>query len=85
MDLTALATRLAGRWLRATVTGQLQTYFIWVVAGALLLGLFLWKSDTWLALALAGAALAVVVAVFVWQLVLVFMKRTEPLKRIERD
>jgi NADH-quinone oxidoreductase subunit L len=85
MDLTALATRLAGRGLRATVTGQLHTYFIWVVAGALLLALLLWKAETWLPLALGGAALAAVLVVFAWQLVLVLTRKTEPLKRIERD
>jgi NADH-quinone oxidoreductase subunit L len=85
MDLTALATRLAGRWLRATVTGQLHTYFLWVIAGALLLTLVLWQASTWVSWALAGGALVIVLGVFVWQLVLIMLNKTEPLKRIDRD
>ena len=85
MDLSAQASRLAGRWLRQTVTGHLQTYFLWVIAGALALVLVTWKSDTALPLVLGGAALVAIAGVFVWQFVLVLQKKTEPLKRIDRD
>ncbi|MBI5384372.1 MAG: NADH-quinone oxidoreductase subunit L [Verrucomicrobia bacterium] len=85
MDLSAQASRLGGHWLRQTVTGHLQTYFLWVIGGALLLALVLWKSETWLLAAVAGLGLVAVGVVFVWQLVLVMAKKTEPLKRIDRD
>jgi hypothetical protein len=85
MDLTALATRLAGRLLRATVTGQLHTYFLWVVAGALALALVLWQAQSWVPLVMAGLALLAVAGLVAWQLVLVLTDKTEPLKRIDRD
>ena len=85
MDLTAQASRLAGHWLRQSVTGHLQTYFLWVIVGALALLLAAWKSTSALPLVLAAIGLAVVAGVFLWQLVLVLRKKTEPLKRIDRD
>ncbi len=85
MDLAAQAARLGGQWLRATVTGQLHTYLLWAVAGALVLALVVWQGQSWLPLALAAAALIAVGAVFIWQLVLVLQKKAEPLKRIDRD
>jgi putative flippase GtrA len=85
MDLTALAALRGGRWLRETVTGHLQTYFLWVIAGTLALTLLLWQGAGWLLVLAAAAGLAAVGAAFVWQFVLVLRRRSEPLKRIDRD
>jgi NADH-quinone oxidoreductase subunit L len=85
MDLTAQATRLAGRWLRATVTGHLQTYLLWAVGGALVLLVGLWGMSAKLALFLGAAAGVAILTLFVWQFVLVVAGRSEPLKKIDRD
>ena len=85
MDLTAQATRLAGQWLRNTATGHLQTYFLWVLGGTLALVLVVWQMNTPLPWALAGGALIGIVILFIWQFVFTLLKKTEPLKRIDRD
>jgi len=85
MDLTAQASRLAGQWLRRTVTGHLQTYLFWMVAGAALLMLVLWQKDSALPVWLGWIGLVTVGIVFAWQFVLVLQKKSEPLKRIDRD
>jgi NADH-quinone oxidoreductase subunit L len=85
MDLSAQASRLAGQWLRFTVTGHLQTYLLWMVAGAAVLALVIWQKDTSLPFWLGLAGLLAVVVVFAWQFVLVLQKKSEPLKRIDRD
>jgi NADH-quinone oxidoreductase subunit L len=85
MDLSAQATRLAGRWLRATVTGHLQTYLLWAVGGALLLLAGVWGMSVKLAVGCAALAAAGLLTLFIWQFVLVWTGRSEPLKKIERD
>jgi len=85
MDWVAQSTRLGGQGLRRTVSGQLQTYLLWTVAGAVILIPVIWQMGTTLGWVIALAALGLVAAVFVWQLVLQSLNRSEPLKRIAKD
>jgi len=85
MDLVAQTTLRAGGWLRKTSTGRLQTYFIWVLAGGLFLGLILWQSHPELLWTLAFAGLGAIVLALVWQLALSLSGKSEPLKKIDRD
>jgi NADH-quinone oxidoreductase subunit L len=85
MDLTAQATSLLGTQLRQRVTGHLQTYLLWAVLGAAGLGLVVWQMGSLVGWTLAGLGLMILGAVYVWQWVLRWLNRSEPLKRIERD
>jgi len=85
MDLTAQATLQAGRWLRSTVTGHLQTYFVWVIAGMILLCLIIWRLNEVIIWGLAIIGLSGILAAYIYQFVCALLKKTEPLKRIDRD
>ncbi|MGC8886579.1 MAG: NADH-quinone oxidoreductase subunit L [Verrucomicrobiia bacterium] len=85
MDLTAQATLQAGRWVRRTVTGHLQTYLVWVIAGIILLSLIIWNLNDVIIWGLAIIALSGVLIAYIYQFVCTLLKKTEPLKRIDRD
>jgi NADH-quinone oxidoreductase subunit L len=85
MDLTAQATTLMGDQLRRGVTGRLQTYLLWTVAGTVCLVLVTGQLDGIMGAGLGAIGIAMIVAVYVWQLVLQKLNRSEPLKRIDRD
>lgn len=85
MDLTAKATLQAGEWMRHTVTGKLQTYFIWVVCGVIAVCLLILQINDVIAWAMIILALAGILTVYIYQFVLNLLKKSEPLKRIDRD
>jgi len=88
MDLIAKAILLSGEWTRKTVVGKISVYLLWSVLGVILiiLGLVSW-SYLGLSIEKGLTAIAVValVFVFVWQLILNLLNRSEPLKKIDRD
>jgi NADH-quinone oxidoreductase subunit L len=85
MDLTAKSSRLLGAWLRETVTGRLQTYLLWAVAGIGALVLVIWRIGPALGWSMTLLAIGGLVLVYGWQLVLEFLNKSEPLKRIDQD
>lgn len=85
MDLTAKATLKAGAWMRKTITGNLHTYFIWVITGVILISLLIWQMNEVVMWGLIILALGAILTVFVYQFVLNLLKKSEPLKRIDRD
>jgi NADH-quinone oxidoreductase subunit L len=85
MDLTAQSALLSGRSLRRTVTGHLQTYLLWALLGSAVLALVIWQMQAALGWALTLVGLGIIAGIFVWQLVLQLLNRSEPLKRIEKD
>ncbi|MCX7871782.1 MAG: NADH-quinone oxidoreductase subunit L [Verrucomicrobiae bacterium] len=85
MDLTAKATLKAGDWVRKTITGNLQTYFVWVISGVILISLLIWQMNEVVMWGLVVLALCAILTVFVYQFVLNLLKKSEPLKRIDRD
>lgn len=85
MDLTAQATLQAGRWIRSTVTGHLQTYFVWVVGGMILLCLIIWHLNEVIVWGLAIIGLSGILIAYIYQFVCTLLRKTEPLKRIDRD
>jgi NADH-quinone oxidoreductase subunit L len=85
MDLTAQASRRLGAWLRRTVSGHLQTYLLWVVGGLLFVAFLVGGIDSFWMEGLSWLALALILSAFIWQFLLQSLRKSEPLKRIERD
>jgi NADH-quinone oxidoreductase subunit L len=85
MDLTAKATLKAGEWMRKTITGNLHTYFIWAISGVILISLLIWQMNEVVMWGLIILALGAILTVFIYQLVLNLLNKSEPLKRIDRD
>ena len=85
MDLVAQTAQLSGAKIRSLVTGRLQTYLLWVVAGTGILALVLWQMRQAVGWALAWVAVGLVACMFIWQWVLQMLNRSEPLKRINKD